>query len=215
MVRSPAVENLSGGRTNDASPHYGDARITSHGCSANFSYTNNGYGFREQVTAGHCGSSGTYFSGANSLGPILTHNDVPDLNQYADLNQNYTNRIYVDPCCPSERNVIGKVNPGVGAFVCVGGSYSLSQCGASITSNPASWCVGGFCQSGGIRGQLTGVVIAQGGDSGGIVYQRSGDTNAIAAGMINAGVQAGGDYFFGHTIAQIEATYALTLLTVP
>ena len=48
-----------------------------------------------------------------------------------------------------------------------------------------------------------------------IVYQRSGTSNAIAAGMINAGVQSGGDYFYGHTVAQIEAQFALTLLTSP
>lgn len=59
--------------------------------------------------------------------------------------------------------------------------------------------------------------IAEPGDSGGVVYQRSGSSGALASGLIVAG---GGPIYGGytewhHTIPQIESEFGVTLLTSP
>jgi hypothetical protein len=209
------LSRLIGGRDNDGIPHYGDADIGP--CSSNFSFSHPMF-YRVTATAGHCGN-GTFYSGSNLVGSTLDRRfPNPDMQLLWSLYHDYTNRIYVDPCCPSVRTVIGQSTPGVNQFVCVGGAESLSQCGAEVINTNAQ-----FCDSDGCTNNLTQVfrlgnpAIAIPGDSGGVVYQRSGSSGALASGLIVAG---GGPVYGGwtewhHTIPQIQATFGVTLVTSP
>lgn len=215
---APRSSRLGGGRLGDSIPHFGDAHIGSggHECSSNMSFVHP-YLYRVTVTAGHCGS-GTWYSWTSLVGSTssLSHPD-PDLQTIWALYHDYTNTIYTDPCCPSTRSIIGKANPGPGAFVCVGGSITLSQCGIEILNTNVSFCDSSGCTNGLTQTYRSGTsAYMDGGDSGGVVYQRSGSSNALGVGLIVGHVWGyGGQIGYFHTVNQIEAHFGITLLTSP
>ena len=128
--------------------------------------------------------------------------------------QTYTNRIYTDPGSPTSRTVVGKVNPGTNDYVCSSGSFTLAKCGGDIINTNES-----LCDSSGCTTNLTQTFnfdsFCQGGDSGGPWYQRSGSSNALAAGLHVGGWEAfGGKSCVFHKISTVESTLQATLLTV-
>jgi hypothetical protein len=219
-VTVAGLDRTSGGRTSDASPHYGDARISSGGvtCSSNFSFRNNVFGTRVTATAGHCGG-GSWYSGGNLVGSVVYQSvPNPDIEMLYASGQNQTNVIYTDPCSPCTRTVTSKHDPGVNELVCVGGAISLADCGATVMSTNATFCDTWGCTYGLTHAFLLGTTqLCSSGDSGGVVYQREGSSEATANGLIVASVGPGfggwGCYF--HRITQVEATINSTLLTSP
>lgn len=216
---------LAGDRNADYSPHYGDAKIWQPGwdpsqgefCSSNFTYVSNVYGVRVQATAAHCTTAvgNVFVSGFNYYGDVAYRSTSQDLAGLYRATETYTNRIWTTPCCPSTRNVVGKVVPPVGDFVCVGGARTLAQCGIQVVNHGASYCSGGICASN-LMQVCSTIYHADVGDSGGIVYQRSGSSNALAAGMILGGVgYYCGSVTYVQTIPQIESLLQATLLTSP
>jgi hypothetical protein len=129
-----------------------------------------------------------------------------------------TNVIYADPCCPSTRSIIGSVTPALWAFVCTGGATTLSQCGQEVFNTSAQLCSGGCTNNLSVSRSLMATTDpCQPGDSGGAIYQRSGDTGALAAGLHIAGA----DNVFGyhicwfHTVAQVQSHFGVSLVTTP
>jgi hypothetical protein len=212
---------FSGGRYGDASPHYGDAAISPGWvpptCTSNFSFRSNVYGTRVTASAGHCGWA-YWWSGPNYLGDTVFNSASPDVQMIYGSGQSYTNQIYVDPCSPCTRTVIGKASPGVNEYVCVGGSVTLAQCGIEVINTNATFCpgTGEPCTYNMIQTFKLLNEYAGPGDSGGIVYQRSGASNALAVGMIRGGGWVFGGLTVFHTkVSTIEATLNVTLVTSP
>jgi hypothetical protein len=219
-VQVAELDRTSGGRTADASPHYGDARITSGSttCSSNFSFRSNVYGTRVTATAGHCFGS-AWSSGGNLVGNVVLQSvPNPDIEMLYASGQNQTNVIYTDPCSPCTRTVTAKHDPGVNELVCVGGAVTLADCGATVISTNATFCDPLGCTYGLSQAFLLGSTqLCAAGDSGGVVYQRDGSSAATANGLIVASVGPGfggwGCYY--HRISTVEATLNATLLTSP
>jgi hypothetical protein len=213
-----------GGRTNDSSPHYGDANIysaTTLGCSSNFTLVSV-FSFRFNATAGHCdgthsgGGGVTYFSGPHTFGASTArHFPNPDMQGLHTAGQNYTNVIYVNGGTIS---VTGKVDIGQNGYACVGGAFSGVQCFSQIISTNAQFCDASGCTTNLHQTYLAGSTPdSVPGDSGGVVFQLSG-LNALGAGLIVAGTtqQAFGGYTtWYHTMSAVESTLAATLLTSP
>ncbi len=179
---------LSGGRLSDASPHYGDARLDM-GCTSNIPMVG-GYGVRASMTAAHCGGNGTTFkSGGNLIGYGISANDTSaDYVMIYHGSQTYNKTFYTDPGSPATRSVSGKVNVGVGSMVCAGGSYSLADCGAEVWQATSWNTPNGVTIVWGARRSASEEWICEPGDSGGVVYQRSGTSGSLIAGLITGGV---------------------------
>ena len=140
--------------------------------------------------------------------------------------QAYTNRIHTTPGSPTTRTVIGKHDLTLNEYACAGGQTTLAQCGTIVNSTNYFQCYLGGCYS---FIQLflptaPGNPPCNHGDSGGVVYQRSGSTGAIANGMINAGtVDTNGNPLYGFggydcwstRISAVEAAMAGTVKTSP
>lgn len=193
---SIGVDGLTGGRLNDASTHYGDARIGTavnggSGCSSGPTFVSI-FGVRVSSTAGHCGVSGTQFrSGSQIYGTSLdrTYSTAGDFQMIVATGQSYSRTFYTDPGSPATRAVIGKVTPVNGTLLCAGGSYSFADCGAEVYDVAGSLCKpNGGCNT--VQWSRRGATqewICQPGDSGGVMYQRSGTSSALAGGMIQGG----------------------------
>lgn len=218
---------FQGSRTSDSSPHYGDAKITTgwSPCSSNFSFVSNAYGTQVTATAGHCGS-GSWYSGANLVGDTIYWSSNPDVEMLYAAGQNHTNQIYTTPGSPTTRSVTSKHNLTLNEYTCAGGYVTESDCGAYVTSTAYYQCISGVCRNYVQIFRLSdpGDYICNHGDSGGVIYQRSGSSNAIANGMINAGTVDGGGvplYGFGGydcwttPISQIESTLNVSLKITP
>jgi hypothetical protein len=214
------VAVFAGNRFNDSSPHYGDTAISpgfvAPTCTSNFSYTSNVYGTRTTASADHCGSS-AWWSSSNHVGDTVFTSFSQDVQMIYAAGQNYTNKIYVDPCSPCVRTVVGKASPGVNELVCVGGQVSLAQCGIEVISTNATYCPPGYaCTYNMLQTFALQNEYATFGDSGGIVYQRSGASNALAVGMIRGGAWVfGGLSAFHVKVSTIESTISATLATSP
>lgn len=218
---------LSGARDADYSPHYGDAKIWMPGwdpdeqyCSSNFTFVSNVWGVRVQATAGHCtlALGDDFVSSWNSYGEVTYRDNNPDLAGLYLASQTYTNVIWTTPCCPSTRNVIGDVTPPIGDSICVGGATTLAQCGIAVANYTGSYCDNGYCASQ-LLTTCSPVVHGLPGDSGGVAYQRSGSSNALAVGMILWGQWANvpwcGTATMIRPIPAIENQLNATLLTSP
>ncbi|EFC81411.1 hypothetical protein [Parafrankia sp. EUN1f] len=227
-VRQGRTAPFQGARTGDSSPHFGDAAIETPagGCSSNFSYVRNTDGTPVAATAGHCGE-GTWNSGANIVGTVV-RNGLPaaDAELLYAAGQSYTNTIHVTPGFPAVRTVVGKHDLTLNEYACLGGRTTLSDCGAWVSSTTYYQCYLEGCWNfiRLFRFSLPGDPICDHGDSGGVVYQKSGASSAIANGMINAGtVDLFGNplYLFGGydcwttRISAIESALDVTLRTTP
>jgi hypothetical protein len=222
---------FQGSRQSDSSPHYGDAAINWQVtnsqwviCSSNFSYVSNYYGTQVTATAGHCGggvwTSGGYTVGAN----VDSTYPGPDVELLYTAGESHTNQIYSDPGAPTTRTVIDQHDLGLNEYACAGGERTLAQCGAFVASTSYYECYTGVCQNfiQLFRPSAQGDPMCNHGDSGGVVYQRSGSSGAIANGMINAGtVDDNGDPLYGFggydcwttPISTIESALNISLKT--
>ena len=180
------------------------------------------------MTAAHCttGDGNDFYSGGNLYGESngWNHGNGYDYTWLHSNGQNYASTIHTTPGDPATRPVRGKVTTKNGDFACFGGSVSLADCGAQVyLVNAREFCSNRDCTEGQwARRIATQGWICEPGDSGGVVYQRSGG-NALAAGMITATVlDAYGDpgQVYGHyvcffqTVAHIEAGSGLSVVTV-
>jgi hypothetical protein len=217
-------------RLNDGQPHWGGAGIrpgalSSNNCTSAFTVILPS-GNRGSVTAGHCFTGTGTINGRNVWsgtqrygGDTAGAHDYPNYDMVRIGNGGHTwdNRIHVDPCCPSVRNVVGSGNPSVGAFICNSGMTTRAICGLEVTATNATICLSDGCRIHLIRARRGGDIVARGGDSGGPQYNRSGDNNAIARGMIVAGsgcdAQRRCTTVFGHRISAVVNHLSVTVLT--
>lgn len=173
-------------------------------CSSGITIVAYGSGNVFQTTAGHCGrNTWNYYSGDTNgspqyhMGQVFTNhiNDNPDgfntdILAY-DGATTYRNRFYADPEQYS-RTVGGGSNAEDGTFVCQSGVSSRQVCGirvrdpnTSLRNLPTMFGrVDINHLSKGWRDDLD--LIVMGGDSGGPVYHRNGDTDAIIRGSVSA-----------------------------
>jgi hypothetical protein len=118
--------------------------------------------------------------------------------------ESFDNRIHVDPCCPVVRTVVSSGNPGVADPICVSGMVTRALCGLEVTTLNATLCDASGCTPNLIRATRGGDVVARGGDSGGPMYNRIGDTQAAARGMIVGGPLSG-TAVLGHRIGTVTS----------
>jgi hypothetical protein len=182
-------------RLNDGEPHWGGAGIrpgsyNNNICTSAFTVRLPS-GNRGSVTAGHCFDDGALngrnvFSGNRDYGgETAGAHDYPnyDMVRIGNGNQTWDNRIHVDPCCPVVRNVVASGNPDVGDSICNSGMTTRAICGLEVLAIDEA--AGGRLHL--IRARRGGDIVVRGGDSGGPMYNRFGDTNAAARGMIVLG----------------------------
>lgn len=215
------------GRLDDGEPHWGGAGIRagsegSNHCTSAFTIRL-ANGNKGSVTAAHCFSltgSGTIngrnvYSGPQFYGETEGASNFPtyDMVRIAPKGETFDNKIHTDPCCPSVRTVVADGNPDLHEFVCVSGKSTRAKCGAEVRDLNATACTQSGCTPNLMYAKKPGEVIAQGGDSGGPVYNRFGDSNAAARGMIKAGLQSGGDFFYAHKIVAIKNHLNITVVT--
>lgn len=206
------------GRLNDTAPYYGGGRIANNSsgdrCTSGFAVTH-WSGGSYLVTAGHCGWPGAVFSNgladtgnwSQRVGTASQEHVAYDLLLIPASSSGYVfnNRWgYSD----SIMKVNGWAHPYHNEYVCTSGSYTGEVCGVQVdTSSAYSYC--GYasynayeCYSGMYRAyQRAGLRAAQGGDSGGPVY----NYNRSAMGIISGGNTSGTMVIFQdfHTVNQI------------
>ena len=213
-------------RQNDGQPHWGGAGIragsyNSNNCTAGFTVRLPG-GNRGSVTAAHCFDDGSGINGRNVEsgtedygGQTAGAHDYPsyDMVRIGNGGHTWDNRIHVDPCCPVVRNVVDSGNPSVGDFICNSGKTTLAICGLEVTGADVTFL--GRIHL--VRARRGGDIIARGGDSGGPMYNRFGDTNAAARGIIVAGsgcdAQQRCTTVFGHRISAVVNHLDVTVST--
>lgn len=211
------------GRLDDGRPHFGGAGIRqgsgskySNTCTSAFSVRRNASdGQRGSVTAGHCFDNGVYvYSGPKYYGYTWGRAGFPsyDMIGIRSGSETYDNVIHTDPCCPSQRTVVGRHNAQVGDYVCFSGMVTKARCSIRVTSINGSFCDQWGCTSGLIEGIRGGEVIVRAGDSGAPIYVRTGSSSAVIAGMVIAGA-GGGTIAYGEHIWVIESHLNVTLLT--
>lgn len=216
---------FQGSRGNDASPHFGGAFITpgftdrKAGCSSGFSVVF-GDGRRGAVTARHCYEPNfqpnlKLLSGVEDFGQLDGSRVAPfptfDMARVTQAGQTYTNKIYTDPCCPTQRTVTSGSNPFQGQVLCVSGQLTGARCSITVTNPSGSFCpdpilvpeFGGQCVNDVMVASRPGIRVAQRGDSGGPIYSPSGTANAAIHGILIGGTSAG-DTIFAEKLSNIE-----------
>lgn len=210
------------GRLDDGRPHFGGAGIRegygsmySNTCTSAFSIRRYADGRNGSVTAGHCFYNGEYvYSGPKYYGYTFGRSGFPtyDMIGITSGSETYDNVIHVDPCCPSQRYVVGRHYARVGDYVCFSGMVTRSRCSIRVTSINGTFCDQFGCTTGLIEGIRGGEVIVRAGDSGAPIYIRVGSNSAVITGMLIAGA-GGGTIAYGEHIAVIESHLNVTLLT--
>jgi hypothetical protein len=213
-------------RLNDGEPHWGGAGIRPGSYSYNIctsAFTVRlPSGNRGSVTAGHCFADDGAINGRNVFsgnqdygGQTAGAYDYPnyDMVRIENGSQTWDNKIHVDPCCPSVRTVVASGNPDVGDFICNSGMTTRAICGLEVMAIDQTF--GGRVHL--IRATRGGDIIARGGDSGGPMYNRFGDTNAAARGMIVLGsgcdAQKRCTTVYGHRISAVVNHLSVTVST--
>ncbi len=225
VIRTDTVDLFDGSRSADFSPHWGGAALSLTnppigGCTAGFTVNVKNGGGRGSVTAGHCFENGeTLFSGPYIYGVTEGKTDFPayDMILIRDAGipfTTYTNKIHVDPCCPTVRNVTSSASVALNALVCVSGRLSKAKCGAKVISLNGVFCQTGGCTTSLIVANKPGVVLGQVGDSGAPVYTQSGANNAVINGMLIGG-NLTGDTIYAEKISNIEPHLGVTVRTTP
>jgi len=213
-------------RMNDGQPHWGGAGIrpgsrSQNICTSAFTVRLPS-GSRGSVTAGHCFADDGAINGRDVLsgdqnygGETAGAHDYPnyDMVRIGNGNQTWDNRIHVDPCCPVVRNVTASGNPDVGDFICNSGMTTRAICGLEVRAIDQTF--GGRVHL--IRAVRGGDIIARGGDSGGPMYNRLGDSNAAARGMIVLGSGCDAERrcttVYGHRISAVVSHLSVTVST--
>jgi hypothetical protein len=132
--------------------------------------------------------------------------------------QTWDNKIHVDPCCPTVRTVVASGNPGVGDFICNSGMTTRAICGLEVHAIDQTKCFSdGGCRIHLIRADRTGDIVVRGGDSGGPMYNRFGDTQAAARGMIIGGSGCDANKncttVYGHRISAVTSHLSVSVAT--
>ena len=219
-------------RDNDGQPHWGGAAI--HPGNLDFNNCTSAFvvflpnGNRGAVTAGHCfKDTGNHdLNGRNVKsgnqdygGETAGGSDYPnyDMVRIGNGGNTWDNKIHVDPCCPSVRTVVATGNPDVGDPICVSGMTSLAMCGLEVKATDTTFCDNVGCSLHQIRATRSGDVVVRRGDSGGPMYNRFGDTDAAARGLIIAGSncnnQGGCTSVFAHRISSVTGHLDVTVDT--
>ncbi len=211
----------SGSRQNDASPHYGGARIydpdvgSGNYCTAGFRATRNSDGRKGIVTAQHCGFSGSVYNNGsgNYYGYVWANAPywpTTDATFLSSNVQTYSTNIYVDPCCPSVRAVVSGYNPYVGQSVCHSGSTTLANCGHVVNQLNAIYVdTAGTTYNVFLTYKVSTSQTIQGGDSGGPVYTRLSGNRASIKGLVVASTTD--NWGWHQQVNTIEATMGLTV----
>lgn len=202
------------GRLNDGAPHYGGAGIGSPSnnnfCTSGFTIIKNGV--RGSVSAGHCFNNGnSVYSGPEYYGYATGQPPFPmfDMIRITSVVTSYTNKIHVDPCCPSVRTVVSHGNAILGQQICVSGMVTRAVCGLVVISLYSDFCDAAGCTvSLGVAEDLSRVV-GQGGDSGAPMYNRLSNNTAMIRGMEVAGTAPTNVYF--HHIFWMEAVLGMSV----
>jgi hypothetical protein len=220
-LETDTVELFDGSRSADFSPHWGGAAVARNPlekCTAGFTVNINGGG-RGSVTAGHCFKddepllSGPFFYGltTDKTDPPF---DVILIRDFGAPFTEYTNKIHVEPCCPTVRTVIGSASVKVGDSVCVSGQLHKAKCDLKVTELSGGMCLPEGCITDLIVAKKPGAVVAAPGDSGGPVYTRVGINNAVINGMLIGG-RGSGDTIVAEKISNIETQLGVTVATTP
>ncbi len=217
------VGRQAGSRMDDGTPHYGGAglHVTVQGktffCTSGFSVILSN-GTRGQVTADHCVDHGVNFANRDD-DPYGIGDEVPNSFPHWDLarikpesGHTFTNKIWVDPCSPCWRTVIGAAQPGLDEYLCVSGSLTKAKCGIKVISMNGSVCDTNGCTTALMEGQKVGTVLSVEGDSGAPVYLRSGTSGAIIKGVL-----VGGDpgYIKAEKWYEVQNHLGVKILTAP
>lgn len=210
------------GRLNDGEPHFGGAGIQedpgsmyTNDCTSGFTVRRNANGERGAITAGHCYDNGSYInSGPQFYGYTFGRVHFPDYDIIGIRHsvETYDNVIHTDPCCPSQRDVIGYDPAVIGDQICMSGMVSRAICGIYVTSVNSYFCDVLGCTGGLIEGMKSGQVIVRSGDSGAPMYTRYGSSKALAVGML-VGSAANGTIAYGEHIGVVETYLNVSLLT--
>jgi hypothetical protein len=205
------------GRLNDGEAHWGGAGI---GAGANNNFCTSGFtvvrsGVRGSVSAGHCFSNGqSVYSGPEFYGTTSGESGYPayDMIRVGSSTETYDNRIHVDPCCPSVRDVTGRGNPAVGTSVCLSGMVTRAVCAVIVRRLDGELCdSSGDCTPDLIYSTKPGSVIRAPGDSGAPMYTRPTTSTATIRGMHIGGART--DESYAEKISNIEAHLGVTVAT--
>lgn len=204
-------------RLTDGEPHWGGAAIgfqNNRFCTAGFIIRRNSDGQRGGVTAGHCFANGNnVYSGSQFWGTANGESGYPtwDMIRVTSSSETYDNRIHVDPCCPTVRDVTGGANPALSELVCVSGYVTRAVCAVRIVSLNGQLCHQDGCTPGLMVGTKPGSVVGQGGDSGAPVYVRPGSNTAHVRGIEIGGTAI--DNFYGELLSSVTSHLAVTVAT--
>jgi hypothetical protein len=210
------------GRNDDGSWHFGGAGIRPSAlysynvCTSGFSVWRNSDWEPGSFSAGHCFGNGHFvYSGPKVYGYSYGMTNYPayDVIGITRLGtENFDNVIHVDPCCPSQRNVVGKYTTWNGDVLCVSGMTTRAICGVRVDDAHFTFCRPGACTPDTIRMSRNGTVIVRDGDSGAPVYTRVGTNNANAVGMI-MGKGDGGKTAYAEHAYHVENYLGVTIMT--
>jgi hypothetical protein len=210
------------GRLDDGEPHFGGSGIqqnagntSTNTCTSGFTVRRNADGGTGAITAGHCYGNGIYaYSGPQYYGYTWGKVSFPayDILGIRSGSETYDNVIHVDPCCPSNRYVVGYDPAEVGDLVCLSGMITKALCGVQVTSTNGYCCDSNGCTGGLTEGIKNGSVIVRQGDSGAPIYTRYGTNAALAVGMVVASAGSG-TIVYGEHISTVEAYLNVTVLT--
>lgn len=218
----------SGGRTADAQPHWGGARIhigPGGYCSSGFAIDTASAG-KAFVSAGHCGVVGNNVSsGTHGWGSVTRRGNFParDMLVINASNQNYDDDIYMNPIWSVNDpiDVGGTRVVSAGNHVCISGATSHTSCNLEVAGVNAFFCDNptGACTENLVR-YNQGEGACDSGDSGAPVFSQWGTpVYARIVGMhIGRGsqsAQGAPNGCLAHKFRTIENTFDVTVATNP
>ncbi len=123
--------------------------------------------------------------------------------------ETYSNKIHVDPCCPSVRTVVSDGDTAVNNYICASGMTTRAVCGVRVISMSGTLCDGGCTPNLGVAEDPNGRTVGQGGDSGAPIYNRWSNSRAAIRGMEIGGTAPDNIYF--HKISRMESILGMSV----
>jgi len=204
-------------RAADTAPHWGGAGIRSANDSQNVCTSGMAVrlasGSRAMVTAGHCFNNGAYiYSGPNYFGGANGKSNYPEDDMIAMTSSvtTYGRYLYSDPYGTTHA-VTGAATAAPGSYVCKSGMVTKTVCYIKVIGTGGTLCYEGGCNHYMLVASRPGVLVGQGGDSGGPVFARPTTTTATIRGMEVAGTNY--DNLYGENWSQIAAHFNATIVT--
>ncbi len=223
VVAVRAVESSLQGRMDDGSPHYGGAGIgtlNDHTCTAGFTMSKRGG--KWMSTASHCVDQLSVYSGPKYFGVTHEHSQNPhdwwptiDFQLIGSGVETYTNKIHVDPCCPSVRTVTSAADAKASDNICISGMVTKAKCSYELQDlGEGEYCTG-FpefeCWDYDLLQAVHRLdVSTEIGDSGAPVYVRTASSTAKIVGSHFAET---GDYPLSFKISVIESVTGANVTT--